>query len=142
MFCCRSIRGETPVFYRFFLVLLILMLTGCATEANYRKMVLSWHGKNINQLINVWGYPDRTIKAPNGNKVYVYNHRNVYSTPGYSTGGYTSVTTSSEGNSIVVQQPLVEHTPQTYYEHCKTWFEFNHRHIITRITYRGNSCVM
>lgn len=129
-------------YYRLFVLLLIVLLSGCATEANYRKMLMSWHGKNINALIDAWGYPDSTIKAPNGNKVYVYTHRDSYTTPGYSSGGYTSVSTNSSGQTVVLQEPLIQHPGQTYHNRCKTWFEYNKHDIIVRITYRGNACAL
>ena len=129
-------------YHRLLVILLVVVLGGCATEANYRKMILTWHGKNINQLINIWGYPDSSIRAPNGNKVYVYNHRNVFNYPGYTTGGYTLVSTTKEGKTVVIQQPVIQLPSQTYYEHCKTWFEYNKAHIIVRVTFRGNACMM
>ena len=35
-----------------------LLLSACITNGNYLTAINSWRGKNIKQLVNVWGYPN------------------------------------------------------------------------------------
>ena len=121
-------------------VAFLSVLSGCATTEKYRQMVNSWHGKNVQVLVNAWGYPDSTFKAPNGNNVYVYKRMNVTSFPSYRTGGYTTV--STEGNKTVVSQtPSYESSGGTYTFKCTTWIEVNKKNKIVNTSFRGNDCV-
>lgn len=115
-------------------------LLGCATTAKYKSKVDYWKGKNINKLIEVWGFPDKTIKSPSHNKVYVYKYRNVGSYPRSYMPGNTTVV-SNRGNTYV-------NTSNGYYmgggrfdNRCTTWFEVNKKNIIIMTTFRGNDCV-
>ena len=128
-------------FTGFFLILLSAgLLSGCATRAQYEKVLTSWHGKNINQFIDAWGYPNRTMKAPNGNTVYIYQKRQLRHFPGYRTPDYTSVTT--ENGKTTVTQSGGQYFPSTTYRFdCTTWVEFNRQKIIVRTLFRGNDCV-
>jgi hypothetical protein len=122
------------------LMLLPLMLLGCATEAKYQQQLNSWQGKKISDFISAWGYPDNTITAPDGNQVYVYNRQSIENFPTYTTGGYTSVTTN--GNQTVVQQvPSMQMGGNVYYLNCTTWVEFDKSGTIVRTLFRGNNCV-
>lgn len=125
----------------FGVTLAILLLAGCATTEKYRTMVDTWKGQDIESLVNAWGYPDHTMTAPNGNKVYVYERHNVTHFPQYTVGGYTQV--STEGNkTTIVQTPSYVAGGQTYYFDCKTWFEVDKDNKIANVTFRGNDCVM
>ena len=55
----------------------ILISGGCAsaparTSKGYNQLCLSFVGTNIQGVLEVWGYPDRTLKTTEGNSVYVY----------------------------------------------------------------------
>lgn len=54
------------------LVLLFVIMFGCATSAKYAGICNSWIGKDINSLIDSWGYPQNIYELPNGNKMYVF----------------------------------------------------------------------
>ncbi|MDF2691132.1 MAG: hypothetical protein K0S29_987 [Gammaproteobacteria bacterium] len=122
------------------LVLIGLLLVSCATQAKYQQMLNGWQGRNIEDFINVWGYPDQTITALNGDQVYVYHSQNVVSFPSMTTPGYTTVS-SSNGQTIVTQAPSISSGGGTFYYDCTTWVEFNKQHIITKTLFRGNNCV-
>lgn len=119
-------------------VLSFLALAGCATTMNYKRMVDTWIGHNITELVGSWGYPTRTFTAPNGNTVYAYERAASYvatmNTPTYSTvNGYgnTATVTNWGGNSFAV--------PVTNY--CYTYFEVNVSSQIVSWTAQGNACV-
>ncbi len=120
---------------------LTIFVSSCATVANYRAMVNSWKGRSVESLIDRWGYPNRTMKAPNGDEVYVYSSSDRVHFPTYSTGGYTTVETEQSGKTVVRQTPTIYHGGGTYHYECTTWFEFNKNKIITRVLFRGNNCV-
>ncbi|MDF2530046.1 MAG: hypothetical protein K0Q57_926, partial [Gammaproteobacteria bacterium] len=61
----------------FSLSLLCILLGACATQAKYQQMLSSWQGRNIEDFVNSWGYPDQTITALNGDTVYVYHNQNI-----------------------------------------------------------------
>lgn len=127
---------------KYFLLLapIFLILSGCATSAKYQKMLNNWHGKNINQFIDAWGYPSRTMKAPNGNTVYIYQYRQRKHFPGYRTPNYTSVSTKN-GKTTITQTGGQYFPGNTYRFNCTTWVEFNKKHVIVRTLFRGNDCV-
>jgi hypothetical protein len=118
----------------------ILLLSGCATTKQYKTKLNSWNNQNINQFVSAWGYPDSTMKMPNGNTVYIYKTNQTTHFPEYKTGGYTTVQTSGS-NTTITQVPSVSTGGGTYNYKCTTWVEFNKNNIITRTSFRGNSCV-
>ena len=123
-----------------FVLLGILLLSACATTLKYRQKLNAWHGKNIQQFVNLWGYPDHTIKAPDGNRVYVYKERDVTSFPTYTSAGYTAVSTDS-GKTVVTQVPSITSGGGIYTFSCTTWVELIKRGIIVNTSFKGNDCV-
>ena len=119
----------------------ILLLSGCATTKQYQANLNSWHNKDINNFISKWGYPDKTMKMPNGNTVYIYKTNQTEHYPGYKTGGYTTIENMGNNQTIITQVPSVETGGGTYHYKCTTWVEFNKNDIIVRTSFRGNSCV-
>ncbi len=122
------------------LILATALLTGCATTAKYNTMVSAWKGQKAEALVNTWGYPDRTITAPDGNPVYVYTRHEVTQVPAYTNGGYTQVSTQG-GQTTVLQTPVYTTGGQTFYSNCTTWFEIDKNdQRIVNISFRGNAC--
>lgn len=126
---------------RFILAFMIaLSITGCATEAKYKAHLESWNGKNISDFIDAWGYPDQTIKSPDGNTVYVYKYRTIQRFPGYQVPVQTSIRT--DHNRTTVVQTGGQYIPgNIYHLQCTTWIEFNAEHIIEKTLFKGNDCV-
>lgn len=118
----------------------IILLTSCATTEQYKKNLNSWHGKNIDKFISHWGFPNKTMKMPNGNNVYIYSMDNVTHFPQYQTGGYTTVKTAGSTTTIT-QVPSVLTGGGTYRYKCITWVEFNKKGVIVNTSFRGNACV-
>ena len=100
------------------LIVMIFLSHGCATTANYEKKLDSWKGSHINKLIDSWGYPDNSFKAPNGNTVYVYR---------------TSRTLGYQIPNTAIIAPINKS--------CTTWIESNDEQIIVDWRTKGNECV-
>ena len=94
-------------------ILLLLTIEGCATAEKLESKLKSWVGKDADALITSWGYPDSTIKAPNGNVVYIYKKSEQYQNPG--TGYIFSID-------------------------CNITFELSDEQKIINWGYRGNGC--
>lgn len=116
------------------------LLVGCATTAKYRAMLKQWQGQDINAFTKVWGYPDRQIKAPNGNTVYVYQYRNTTTFPTTTVPGYTRVENTGS-NTTVTTVPTYYSGGGTYHYNCTTWVEINKHQKIVQTSFRGNDCV-
>ena len=100
----------------------ILLLSSCATSANFKKMVNSWHDKSAQDLIHVWGYPNDIFTSPDGLTVYEYDHSEIgYFYPGNCNNGVCF--------------------PEQYIDKCTTFFKFNENDIITQIEHRGVGCL-
>lgn len=114
---------------KYLFLLLLLIVSGCATEAKYRAQLNSYFGYNTKELIDAWGPPDSTYKLDNKTEYFTYNKsRNVY-VPGNSTSNIY-------GNMI----------DTNYYGgynvnyNCKTTFTLENG-TVTNYRIEGNDCV-
>ena len=62
---------------------IVALLSGCATIENYENVLRSWMGKDVNLLIQTYGYPSSTMELANGNTVYIYMRSHQYTSPTY-----------------------------------------------------------
>ena len=122
------------------LLIITLFLAACATTDNYRLALNSWRGANINQLVNVWGYPDKTSTAPDGNKLYIYRMEQRGTNPIYSTGPTTSITQNSGGMMVSTTSGTTS-GGGSYDFNCTTWVEVDEHGTIVGTSFRGNNCV-
>ena len=104
------------------LVIATIILSGCATSANFKKMINSWNGKSAQELVDQFGYPNNIITAPDGHKVYQYNHTDI---------GYFHTAGCNNGTCL----------PSLYVKDCTVWFKLSKQNIITKLKYRGVGCV-
>ena len=111
-------------------VLTLLLMVGCATTENYNKILDTWIGADITDLMDSWGYPQGSFDSPNGNKVYVYSEGGAYTTP---------VTT----NTTVVGNTVQNHTYGgiTVNYNCTTYIETDDSGTIVTWSWEGNNCV-
>ena len=122
------------------LAALVSLLCACATSQNYQIALQSWRGATLDQLVKVWGYPNKRSKAPNGNALYIYHIESKGRNPVYRTGGTTIV--SKHGDDIrVTTTPTIYSGGGSYDYSCTTWFEVNKKNIIVNTATRGNNCV-
>ena len=116
-----------------FIGVVAVLISGCASHEKFALKYDSWLGKNISQLINQIGYPDRTFSLPNKNKVYVYERSRMYSIPSFPMmgygGGYGAYAMFGYGGSELIQ------------ETCKLFIEANKKGNILKWASRGNHCV-
>jgi hypothetical protein len=120
--------------YRLFsVILLALFLNACATSANYEKILDSWVGSNVDELVISWGYPVNSFKAPNGNTVYAYSSSSSYTMPTNTTSNYNVYGNSVYGSSTTTGGQTLNYS-------CQTFFEVNENNIITTWRWKGNSC--
>lgn len=87
---------------------------------------------SIDKIIDIWGYPDETFKAPNNDNVYVY----VFRPPqlfGQSWHGDISA-----GGSFTMRESLFDRMLNEMY--CKFYFEFSSERKIVKIRTKGNYC--
>jgi hypothetical protein len=110
------------------ILIALCVLSGCATTANYEKVLNTWVGSNINSLTNSWGYPASSFVAPDGNTVYVYTSSGSYTTPVQTTfNDYNNTAYSTGGDTLTFS--------------CKTYFEVDCNKKIISWRYEGNNCV-
>lgn len=116
----------------------ILFISGCQSQANFVNVVNSWKGQPIEAMINDWGYPDSTMKAPNGNEVYIYHHSSSFAVPQTSTA-----TTSANvyGNTLYGTTNTSTSGGYTVDLNCSIFVEISESKVIERITWKGNNCV-
>lgn len=107
------------------LVTLVLLLTGCATQAKYDRRLEAWRGQSIDDLFYMWGYPASSFTMPNGNTMYVY-----------TSGSTTTIPVQNWPNGQV--NPL---SSQQVNHWCKTYFEVDKDKRIIHCSYEGNACI-
>lgn len=108
-----------------FLIIVILSLSGCATEAKYQTTLESWRGHNIEELYQEWGYPASSFDLANGNKMYLYTYNADMSIP---------IQTFPDGQPNPLSAQPVEYN-------CKTYFEVDQNKRIVNYSYEGSGCV-
>ena len=135
------------------LLLVAIVLSGCATTANYEKILSSWVGSSVDNLVASWGPPQSSYDLSNGGKVIEYvRSRNVqmggysYTSPqttyqsgttsAYGTGGYAYGNYSGTSTTYVQKQTPTYNIAML----CKTRFTVNGAGIITKWSWQGNDC--
>lgn len=121
------------------LITISVLLVGCATEENYQLALNSWRGSNIEQLVTLWGYPDKTATAPDGNRLFIYHLENRGRNPVYVAGPTTSVVQNGQGVTVTTMPGMVS-GGGTYDFYCTTWVEVNNHNVIVNTAFRGNNC--
>ena len=129
-------------------LIIIFFIVSCATTAKYEKLLDTWMGGNVNDLVSQWGAPSSSYKMSNGNTILTYMRSRsgaipIYNQPQstthqgtiYGSGGgmtsYSGTSTSSYGTTTYM--------PVTW--SCKTEFTVDTRDMIINWRYQGNNCV-
>lgn len=115
------------------LAALLLTLAGCATTANYEKILNSWIGNTELDLIRKWGPPQQSHET-GGRKFLVYtSSRNVY-----IPGTEPSYTTTVIGNTAYTN-PVGGTPGENIGLSCQTTFEISGDRIVSW-RWEGNDC--
>lgn len=136
-----TLTKKSPLLKTLLFIVLSLVMTACATTAKYRAILDQWHGQTIDNFMQMWGYPNKTLKLDNNQTAYVYSDRQIVSTP--ITQMPTNITTVQNGNNTtVISTPGTIVGGQTYSLSCTTWIVFDNKtRKIINTTFRGNNCV-
>ena len=111
----------------FGIVVLGLLLVGCATSANYGKIINSWVGSTENKLVSSWGPPLGSYVKDDGSKILTYQQSGSYNLPG------VQVMDSMTGFPVNTSGPTVATS-------CRTRFNISSSGKITSGSWEGNSC--
>lgn len=119
---------------KLFLILVFVMLTGCATEERYKEVLNTWIGVPESRLISVYGIPNSVYEI-DGSKFLTYR-----------TGGMGFI----PGTPGIAQTTVIGNTAYTAFSGgtpgmmasfgCETTFQIINR-VVERWSFRGNSCV-
>lgn len=127
------------------LSMLIVTLAACSTtsipnKANYTQAVTSWQGASAEDLVSVWGVPDKREKAATlGNTLYIYQKEEVKTVPGYTQPGQivpAGMGAAAQGEYYAGYSTNMN----TYAKVCKTIFEVNREGEIVSTSTKGNAC--
>lgn len=120
---------------------IFLLLAGCATHEKFVRQLAMAPGRNIQEVIHSWGYPDKELIAPSGRKVYQFNYNNSGTRTGYTMPS-TATTTVMGDTAYTTVQPGVTVGGGSYNNWCKAWFEIDESNVIVDYKYNGNHCAM
>ena len=132
---------------------LLLMFAGCATTANYEKILRSYVGASVDKLVMRWGPPHNSYPLSNGGKMLEYSDQrnvqiggyattvpqttyssgtaNVYGTGGSARGTYSGTSTTYVQTTTPVQNIAFR---------CTTRFTVNAQGVVTNWSWQGNDC--
>lgn len=103
------------------LLILALILSGCATQAKYEQKLNTWIGYKSKALIDNWGIPTKTMNLENGRKAFEY---------AYDPGT----------QQHLVFNPYVGYQMYNTHNWCKTTFIINEADAIEKWMLHGTSC--
>lgn len=108
--------------------IVIITLAGCATREGYEKNLKKWEGIHVDDLISVWGAPDKSYDLERGGRVIEYLEREEdYTYSLERDEDYIYSWNSLRGYSV------------TYT--CNTRFTINKKGYIVKYSFDGNNCL-
>lgn len=128
------------------LLLLCVVLSGCATTAKYEAKLNTWIGASEDSLISSWGVPDKEYQMGGGKKAVMFVYKNTVQTGGNTytvpRTTYQSGTIGDKAYSGTTTQYVTETTPvQRYKLSCKTSFIIDSNGKVESWHHEGNDCV-
>lgn len=118
---------------RFLVVLLLGLLLGCVTTANYEAILQSWVGKPEIDLLHSWG-PPSSVYESGGIKFLTYDK----SSQAYIPGTAPSYQSTVVGNTVYTHS--VGGSPgYAISQNCRTTFELSSG-LVTSWRWDGNAC--
>ena len=134
---------------RKYILLIVLLFTGCATAEGYRQLVQNWVGRSESDLVKTWGPPQSSYAMNDGSKVLQYFKSQSAYIPGYTYN--TPVTTYHSGSvygstgynylSGTSTTYVPKTTPGTFINtECTTNFIISSQGKVASFNFEGNSC--
>ncbi len=134
-----------------FILLFTILLSGCATTANYEKKLNTWVGTSVDDLILGWGEPEKIYQKKEGGRIFEYSRTQRVQTSEYSytvpqttfsSGIYKPYGSTVYNDYYGVQTTYIEKTvPATSVDlTCTTRFAINDSDIVTDYKFSGNDC--
>lgn len=128
-----------------------LLLSGCASTANYEASLQQWVGQPLDDLVLAWGPPQSSYTLRDGRQVVEYLRQRIINTPGFTwhhphtiyQEGQTynadgSPSGEYRGSSTIF---LAEETPgDSRYLECRTRFIVSLQGDIQQWKWEGNDC--
>ena len=112
-------------------VALALLLTACATTAQYETHLARWGGQPLDDLVLAWGPPQSSYTLRDGRQVVEYQRQQLVRRPGL---GRSMLNTSR------VFYLLDEMEDDYTLLQCRTRFTVDAQGIIQNWTWDGNAC--
>ena len=107
----------------FFSILLIVSCSMIPTTENYvKELQPKVIGKNIEVILQSWGYPEKILEISENKRVFDYSFSFTISGSCSGTGGNITC------------------TDDNYYYYCNQKFEVDKNNIIQKMFISGNSC--
>ena len=108
-----------------------LLLSGCASTANYEAALQQWVGRPLDDLVLAWGPPQSSYTLRDGRQVVEYQRQQLVRRPGL---GRSMLNTSR------VFYLLDEMEDDYTLLQCRTRFTVDAQGIIQNWTWDGNAC--
>lgn len=123
---------------RILVCIAVFLFAGCATTANYQRIINNWQGARAQDLVNTWGGPDAVVKLACGHSIYLYKRECIatVSQMAPAPAGYVNV-----GNTPILGHGFSEFSGKTTRLYCHTLFEVNNQGFILSSRFQGNNCV-
>ena len=130
-----------------------LLISACATTENFEKILATWVGTHVDNLVSQWGPPARSYPLSDGGSVLEYTNQRNIQIGGYATSvpqttyNSGSVNVSGTGGSAygtysgTTTTYVQQTTPvQNIAMQCITRFTVNGSGTITKWAWQGNDC--
>ena len=114
------------------ITIVAIVVTACATEAEYKRVMENWIGDPETELVSAWGVPDRVHEAEDGGRLITYDRRRQAKWMSSTDGVYDDATDLYTGNTF-------EFATHSANYQCETTFTVEND-TITAYSYRGNDC--
>jgi glutathione peroxidase-family protein len=114
----------------------VLLVSGCATTQNYDKMLNSFVGRSVHEVLLKWGEPQKNYSLPDGTNAIEYitsRHVDEYVNKPYIP--------EYSGTSYLPPDVYIA-TPDIYRKilWCRTKFIVDQRGMVISWSHEGNDC--
>ena len=117
------------------IIILGLLLEGCATQGKYKALLDTWVGLTEDQLVDVWGPPNGLYNKKDGGRILTFAWSGSYYLP-----GDTNTSSGSTHDGVITTTTTV--SPGRYITTgCKTNFYISAAGKIITWNFQGNNCV-